>query len=125
MRENERNPLAGYDQWKTASPPDDEEDEATCPECGFSFAKAHCVLGDEGENYHAWCLTLRLRRQIDNLTAERDEARREALETAARRLEQMAKAINDKYLGIPHHGADTCALREGAEAIRNLMEADK
>jgi hypothetical protein len=118
------NPLAGYDQWKTAAPPDDEEEKATCPECGFNFLKAHCVLGDEGENYHAWCLVLRLRRKIDNLTAERDDA-----------LESAAHVIDDKcaYVLGKQTGKDESVdlnlrmvavlLPALAESIRALKEA--
>jgi hypothetical protein len=64
---------------------DNPPSDGRCPHCGFDFAKPNCILGDEGKNYHAWCLVYRLRMKIDNLTAERDESRRKALEEAAKK----------------------------------------
>jgi DNA-directed RNA polymerase subunit RPC12/RpoP len=30
-------PIPGYDQWKTASPFDEENGEVFCPDCGLDF----------------------------------------------------------------------------------------
>jgi hypothetical protein len=90
-------------------PPGFTTPPANCPECGFGFAEAHCVLPDNGENLHAWCLVKRLREQVSS-------ARREALEDAEKQCWQGGAPL----CAAPIH----CGCREKvAAAIRNLMEA--